>query len=96
MYNKRSNSDSYEFYVSISEDYFKGYLKNKKLTYKLLNLSLSNRYFIIDEIHNWDGLFDRKTTYCSLEKENIDVLQAIHTLTNKPYLFSINSCIHIL
>ena len=82
LHNKRSNSDIYEFYVSISEDYFKGYLKNKKLTYKLLNLSLSNRYFIIDEIHNWDGLYKQKSSYCSLIEENIDVLQAVHTITN--------------
>ena len=82
LHNKRRNSDINEFYVSISEDYFKGYLKDKKLTYKLLNLSLSNRYFIIDEIHNWDGLYKQKSSYCSLLEENIDVLQAVHTITN--------------
>ena len=82
-YNLRKDKFLHEFYLEIGESYFKGYLNDKKLTYKFLNLSFNCRNHIISEIHNWDGLFDKKTNYCSLEKENIDVLQAIHTLTNK-------------
>lgn len=83
IHSVRKDKNLNEFYLNIDENYFKGYLKDKKLTYKFLNLSPNCRNHVISEIHNWDGLFDRKTTYCSLEKENIDVLQAIHTLTNK-------------
>lgn len=81
-FKKRKNSELYEFYLDISEEFFKGYLSDKMLTYKLLGLSLKCREHIISEIHNWDGLFERKSNYSSVEKQNIDVLQAIHTLTN--------------
>ena len=83
IYSLRKDGNTHEFYINLNEEYFKGFLKEKKLTYKFLNLSLKCREHILSEIHNWDGLYERKSSYCSLDIQNIDVLQGIHTITNK-------------
>ena len=61
----------------------KKYIPEKKFTYKLLELSYLERRIFLRELRFWDGLSTRiPLEYCSKEKENTDVVQAIGAITN--------------
>lgn len=54
------------------------FLKDKKWTWEVLNLSQNLRGILLEELRYWDGLVTRKeTTYCSKHESNVDILQAV-------------------
>ena len=71
-----------------NESIFEGLIKDKKLTYKFLELSLPLREMVMEEIHFWDGDYTRNHSFLSTYSQNTDVLQAIATTCNKRTLIS--------
>ena len=85
-YRKRMNADGTfrcdRFVVVGDLGFTDGYIEDKKFTYKLLGLSYENRQFFLRELMNWDGLYTRKNEFVSSEKQNIDVITAIASISN--------------
>ncbi len=60
-------------------------LENKKLPWSWINLSLRLRKMVLDEAAFWDAhsVRDSSYLYFSCQQQNVDVLQAIATITGK-------------
>jgi uracil-DNA glycosylase family 4 len=57
---------------------------DKTFSYKTLGLSVRQRELFLDELRLWDGLSTRKNlSYTSINKKNVDVIQAIISITGK-------------
>lgn len=85
-YRKRMNADGTfrcdSFVVTGDLGFTDGYIEDKKFTYKLLGLSYKNRQFFLRELMNWDGTYTQANQYTSSEKQNIDVITAIASISN--------------
>jgi hypothetical protein len=49
----------------------------------ILQLSYRQMELLTDELMYWDGLYTRKNNYFSKNKQNVDLIQALYTLTDK-------------
>lgn len=79
---KRGMNGRHRFVVNYPINYFTPYLSDKCFTYRLLELSLESREFLLKELMNWDGLFTRKSNYSSNKEIDIDVIHAVAAITN--------------
>jgi DNA polymerase I-like protein with 3'-5' exonuclease and polymerase domains len=79
------NKDTTSFYIPVIHcERIKSLLDNKKFPLWWINLDLKSREIILDEVKYWDAHQSRDYfLYTSKIKENIDVLQAIASITNR-------------
>lgn len=58
-------------------------IPDKKFTYSLLNFTKECRDIFIEELNFWDGSYTRPLMYASKDKQNVDIVQTLLTMSNR-------------